>query len=148
MFEPSGLRTGYAVFAVAFQIMLVADFIARLVRPELELKWGWIVYVVGIVGGLVLTILLIARGIPTKFVIGPVLLFVWTIFGLLVDSILRIPWRSPPRLALLMPYVTLYTVTLFGFLFPLWEFGPRWGIIYTVFCVAQYALNISSHFRK
>ena len=79
MFEPSGLRTGYAVFAVAFQIMLVADFIARLVRPELELNWGWIVYVVGIVGGLVLTILLIARGIPTKFVIGPVLLLVWTI---------------------------------------------------------------------
>ena len=47
-----------------------------------------------------------------------------------------------------MPYVALYTMTLFGFLFPLWEFGTRWGIIYTVFCVAQYALNISSHFRK
>ena len=123
----------------------MGNFVVRLVRPEVELRWGWVLYAILVTAGLALAIVLMAKGAPTAFVIGPWLLFAWAAFGLIVDQVLHIEWRSPPRLAIFIPYVAGYTVTLFGFLFPMWDLGKGWGIAYTVLCVAQYALNIRSH---
>ncbi|MCU0521698.1 MAG: hypothetical protein MUF84_13530, partial [Anaerolineae bacterium] len=139
MLEPQGLRVGYAVFALALMALLTVNFTARLMGPEFEQRFGWLVYTLLVVGGLTLAIVLTVRHVPTNFVIGPWLLVAWAAFGLIVDPILKIPWRDPPRLAIFIPYVAGYTVTLFGFLFPMWDLGKGWGIAYTVLCVAQYA---------
>jgi len=139
-------KTAFAVLGFVYQILLLADFSARLWRPELELRWGWVLYTLMAVGGLVVGIGFVARGAPVNLVIAPLLLALWAGFGLVVDTWLRIPWRQPAILQVFVPYVVLYTVSLFGFLFPLWEMGWRLGLPYTVLFVVHTVLNAASHF--
>ncbi len=98
------------------------------------------------VGGLAVGIGFVARGAPVNLVIAPFVLAVWAGFGLVVDTWLRIPWRQPAILHVLIPYVVLFQVSLFGFLFPLWEMGRRLGLPFTVLFVVPTVLNASSHF--
>ena len=98
------------------------------------------------VGGLAVGIGFVARGAPVNLVIAPFVLAVWAGFGLVVDTWLRIPWRQPAILHVLIPYVVLFQVSLFGFLFPPWEMGWRLGLPFTVLFVVQTVLNASSHF--
>ena len=136
----------FAVLGYGYQVLLLADFSARLWRPELELRWGWVLYTLMAVGGLAVGIGFVARGAPVNLVIAPFLLALGAGFGLVVDTWLRIPWRQPPMLQVFIPYIVLYTVSLFGFLFPLWEMGWRLGLPYTVLFVVHTVLNASSHF--
>lgn len=98
------------------------------------------------VGGLAAGIGFFARGAPANLVIAPFVLALWVGFGLVVDTWLRIPWRQPAILHVLIPYVVLFQVSLFGFLSPLWEMGWRLGLPYTVLFVVQTVLNASWHF--
>ena len=136
----------FAVLGYGYQVLLLADFIARLWRPELELRWGWVVYTLMAVAGLAVGIGFVARGVRVKLVIAPFLLALWAGFGLVVDTWLRLPWRQAPMLLVLIPYVVLFQTSLFGFLFPLWAMGWRLGLPYTVLFVVQTVLNASSHF--
>ena len=139
-------KTAFSVLGFVYQILLLADFSARLWRPELELRWGWVLYMLIAVGGLAVGIGFVIRGAAVNLVIAPFLLAAWAGFGLVVDTWLQLPWRQPPMWPVFIPYVVLYQVSLFGFLFPLWEMGWRLGLPYTMLFVVHTVLNASSHF--
>src|SRR3972149_5160056 len=112
MIEQGALQTVYIFFAFAVQILLIADFAARVWKPALELRWGGLIYtLVGIAGSL-LGVLLVVNRQPWYLAAGPLLLAIWATLGYAVDIWRPVNWRNPPHWRIFIPYVSLYVTAL------------------------------------
>lgn len=143
----SALRVVFVAFAFGVQVLLVLNFAARNWRPQLELKYGWVIYALGIVA-LLLAVVFAVSGQPWCTVLAFLLHAAWAGFGFYVDTYRRIEWRNPLRLPVLIPYVFLFIASQFAFWIPLWYVGLNHWAAYGVFYSVNTALNWFSHRKR
>jgi hypothetical protein len=139
-----GLELWFVIFAFFFQIVLIAHFSLRRWAFRIAIRYGWIVYLLGIPAAL-LSILLLATGKAWSFWIGGFIYFIWAVYGYTVEYIQKIQWRSPIRWPIFGPYILLYLATIMFYWWPLallWK--PLW-YIYAVLFITSTVLNVSSH---
>lgn len=135
----------FVVWAFLFQILLIAHFALR--KPFFDsytVKYGWIVYALCI-PAVAISIILLRSGKSWSFWLGGFLFLVYAAFGFWVDYVAQIQFRSPLRLAIVIPYVFLYLATVMFYWWPLWPLSrPLWAA-YAVLYVIATILNIRSH---
>jgi len=136
----------FVVASFLFQIVLIVHFALRKWRFAFAMRYGPIVYAMGIPAAAAsLSILL--GGKPWWLWLSGFLYLVWGIYGYWIEYVRKIEWRSPIRWALFIPYILLYLATTMFYWFPLaliWK--PLWYIYTVLFIIATY-LNVSSHKR-
>jgi hypothetical protein len=131
-------------FAFLVQILLLLNFAARNWQPELEMRYGWLVYATGILA-LLLALLSWRSDRPLAQTAAYLIFALWAAFGYYVDIYRAIPWRSPPFWPIFIPYVLLFMAGQFAFWIPLWYLGRGYWWAYTVAYALNTALNIFSH---
>ncbi|HET7087646.1 MAG TPA: hypothetical protein VFL17_03250 [Anaerolineae bacterium] len=147
MIEQGALQTVYILFAFAVQIILIADFAARVWKSALELRWGWLIYTLVGVAGLLLGVLLVVSRQPAYLAAGPLLLAIWAAVGYTVDVWRPVNWRSPPRWRIFIPYVGLYVTALLVMWVSMWFIGLAYWIAFGAMYAVHTGLNIYSHFK-
>lgn len=134
----------FIVFGFMLQVLLLLNFTARILRPELELRWGRIIYYLGLVT-LVLGAIYIVRGAPWNLTPAFLIYTAWAAYGYYVDIHRKLEWRTPPKLSVYILYVPLYIVTLFSFWMPLLDINWWLFIIHGALLITHTVINISSH---
>jgi hypothetical protein len=134
----------FLCFGFAMQLLLIANFAARNLRPGLELRYGWVVYLMG-APALLLAVWFALRPLPWYIVAAPLLYAVWSVFGFYVDRYRGIPWRNPPNWPVLIPYLGLFILAQFAFWIPLWYVAMTAWWAYTFLYAVNTGLNIYSH---
>jgi hypothetical protein len=136
--------TGFCVFALASQAILLAYFASRRWLPELAERFGWVAYAFGALGAAA-GAWLIADGAPWQLVAGPLLYAAWAAFGAWADLLRRVEWRQPIRWSVFGPYLTLYLAAQMFLWWPLWNYWRQgWGL-YLVLFLANTVLNMAGH---
>lgn len=138
----------FAGFALTSQLVLLVNFSIRRWKPQLEIRWGGLMYAMLGVPAFFLGVLLFLARQPWLFV-GALLSFAaWAAFGYVVDVRKKISWRSPPRWSVLIPYVILYVGSLLSLWVATWYVHVGAWIAFAVLYTVSSILNISSHGRK
>jgi len=135
----------FVVWAFLFQILLIVHFAIR--KPLLESyteKYGWIIYALCI-PAVVISIVLIRGGKSWTVWLGGFLFLVYAIFGYWVDYVAQIPFRSPIRPSIAIPYVFSYLATVMFYWWPLGLLSRPLWLIYAILFVVAAILNITSH---
>jgi hypothetical protein len=146
MFSQSAQQTLFVAFAFISQALLIFNFAAYKWKPDIQKKWGWIVYAFGWLA-LPLGLFFMASGGPWYSWLACGLFGAWAIFGYVVDILRPINWRSPIRWQIFAPYLALYISAQFAFWIPLWLIWPGYWMIYAVLYTICTVLNISNHSR-
>ena len=134
----------FVIWAFAFQVILILHFAVRRLARDTALKYGWIIYALGLVAALV-SIQQILQGESWSFWVGGFLYLIWAIFGLLVEYHFKISWRSPINWAIFAPYVLLYLGTVMFYWWPLGLINRGLWYGYAVLFVIGTWLNVTSH---
>lgn len=134
----------FICFAFLVQVLLILNFAARNWRPELERKYGWTIYALGLMG-VVLGIEFLTSRLPWYVVAAPLVFSAWAAFGYAIDILFKVEWRSPIRLSIFIPYVLLFMASQFVFWIPMWYVGMGYWIAYTITYTVNTILNICSH---
>jgi D-alanyl-D-alanine carboxypeptidase len=142
--DPSPL---FVVFGFLVQVLLVVDFTARLWRPMLERRYGWLIYALGLPAAVTVAFLLL-NGAPWYEPLAFGLFTAWTAFGATVDYLRPVPWRTPPFWPVFLPYVGLFMAGLFAFWIPLWYVGIEVWAAFGILYLLHTTLNIASHRRS
>jgi hypothetical protein len=147
MINDESVVVAFAAFGIASQALLLGFFAARRWRPRAAQRFGWLAYAFAALG-LPLSGWLFLGGQSWRLYTGPLLLALWAALGASVDLWLHVPWRTPIRWGVFVPYVFLY---FFGQMFlwwPLWDMQRvLWGCFLILFA-ANTALNVGGHFRS
>jgi len=137
----------FAVTAFLFQIVLIVHFALRKWNFDLAMRYGWIVYALGVPAAAVSLILLLGSKAWSLWTSGFIYL-IWAAFGFVVEYAKRIKWRNPPRWPIFGPYVVLYLATIMFYWWPLGLVSrPLWYVYALLFAVST-ALNVTSHRRE
>ena len=137
----------FVIAAFLIQIILCIHFAMRKWHYDAAIRYGWIVYTLGIPAA-AMSIFGGVAGMSWVFCIGGFLYLVWGLFGYTVEYILHIQWRDPINWVILGPYITLYLAMLMFYWWPLaFVDKPCWYIYGFLFLLSTY-LNISSHHKK
>jgi hypothetical protein len=134
----------FVVTAFLFQIILIIHFALRKWRFNTAMRYGPIVYALGIPAALV-SLWSLLSGMSWSFWLGGFIYLIWAIFGYTVEYLRKIEWRNPIRWSTLGPYVFLYLATVMFYWFPLaliWK--PLW-YVYGILFVISTVLNVTSH---
>jgi len=134
----------FVCFAFLIQGLLILDFLARNWQPDLERKYGWIIYALGLVG-IVLGIIYLKGGAPWYMSAAPLVFAAWAAFGFAIDILFKIEWRSPILWPVFIPYVLLFMASQFAFWIPMWYVGTWYWVAYTITYTINTILNIYSH---
>jgi hypothetical protein len=144
MFSLDTFDTLFVLWAFLFQLVLIVHFALRKWRFKTAIRYGPIVYALG-VPALALSILLLLAGKPWWQGLGGFLYFAWAVFGYGVEYRKKIEWRSPIRWPIFAPYILLYLATTMFYWFPLARIAkPFWYGIAVLFA-ASTILNLTSH---
>lgn len=139
-------QVAFVVFGLASQALLVAFFAARRWWPSRADVFGRASYGFGALG-LPLALLLVAGPSPAMC-IGPLLVAVWAVLGMIVDVWRPRPWRGPPaQWTVLGPYLAIYFFAQMFMWWPLWNLARAAWVLFTVLFAANTALNIQGHRR-
>jgi len=145
MIKLDSLDKLFIVWAFLFQFALIAHFALR--KPFFESytkRFGWIIYALCI-PALILSIILLRGGKSWAFWLGGFLFLLYAAFGYWVDYMAKISFRNPLRLSVVIPYVTLYLVTVMFYWWPIGLLSRLlWGVYAVLFVIAT-VLNIRSH---
>ena len=135
----------FVVWAFLFQVVLIVHFALRKRFFEsYTTKIGWIVYALCI-PAVVISIILLRGGKSWSLWLGGFLFLLYAAFGYWVDYVVKIQWRNPLRLSIMVPYVLLYLATVMFYWWPLGILGrPLWFAFAVLFVVGTF-LNITSH---
>ena len=135
----------FVVWAFLFQVVLIVHFALRKRFFEsYTTKIGWIVYALCI-PAVVISIILLRGGKSWSSWLGGFLFLLYAAFGYWVDYVVKIQWRNPLRLSIMVPYVLLYLATVMFYWWPLGILGrPLWFAFAVLFVVGT-ILNITSH---
>jgi hypothetical protein len=107
-------------------------------------RWGWIVYALGIpFAGLAVGLLV--AGAPWWMWTGGLLYLAWAAFGYFVEYVRRIEWRSPIVWPVFVPYLVLYLATAMFYWWPLARIGWLPWLVATLLFVVATILNVTSH---
>jgi hypothetical protein len=135
------LFIGWAFF---LQIVLVIHFALRKWRFETSIRYGPLVYALGVPSAVVSMVLLIG-GKSYALWLGGFLYLFWAAFGYTVDYLRPVEWRVPFHWPVAIPYIVLYLTTIMFYWWPLGLFGRPLWLAYTVLVVVSTWLNLSSH---
>jgi hypothetical protein len=142
-----GLEILFVIWAFLFQIILIIHFALRKWRFELAMRYGPLVYALGIPAAAI-SILLLIGGKPWFLWVGGFINLVWGLYGYWVEYVRKIQWRNPPRWGVFVPYIILYLATIMFYWWPLARISkPLWAA-YTVLFVISTVLNATSHNQK
>ena len=108
------------------------------------LKFGWIVYALCIPAA-VISVILLLGGKSWSFWLGGFLFLLYAAFGYWVDYVVKVPWRNPLRVSIMLPYVFLYLATVMFYWWPLWPLSRPLWFAYAILYVIATILNITSH---
>ena len=135
----------FIAWAFFFQVVLIIHFALRKRFFEsYTMKFGWIVYALCI-PALIISIFLLRGGKSWSFWLGGFLFLFYAAFGYWVDYVLKIQWRDPLRLSIMIPYVFLYLSTVMFYWWPLALLRrPLWYIFAVLFAIGT-VLNVTSH---
>jgi len=136
--------TAFVLFGFAAQALLVGFFIAGLRHAGWQATAGALVYGAG-VGAIVLALSLAVSGEPWYLILAPVLYAAWAGLGVWIDVIRPIPWRDPPRLSVMGPYVGLLIVASLAFWVPLWWVDQRLWLAFGVLYATHTVINLATH---
>lgn len=145
MSEPDNMDRLFIAWAFFFQIVLIVHYaIRKSFFESYTLKYGWIVYALCL-PAVVISIILLRGGKNWSFWLGGFLFLLFAAFGYWIDYVMRIQWRNPLRITILIPYVFLYLSTVMFYWWPLGNLSrPLWfafGILFVIGTI----LNITSH---
>ena len=135
------LFIGWAFF---LQIALVLHFALRKWRFETSIRYGPLVYALGIPSAVVSLILLFGGKSYAFWLVG-FLCLLWAAFGYTVDYVRPVEWRVPIHWPVAIPYLSLYLATIMFYWWPLGLFGRPLWFAYAVLFIFGTWLNISSH---
>ena len=135
----------FIAWAFFFQIVLIVHYaIRKRFFESYTLKYGWIVYALCI-PAVVVSIILLRGGKNWSFWLGGFLFLLFAAFGFWIDYVMKIQWRNPLRITIMIPYVFLYLGTAMFYWWPLGNLSrPLWfafGILFVIGTI----LNITSH---
>ncbi len=133
--------------AFLFQVVLIIHFALRKWKFDIALRYGPIVYALGIPAA-ILSLLLVLVGKPWFLWMSGFLYLIWGIFGYVVEYIRHIQWRNPIQWIVLIPYIAVYLATIMFYWFPLALFFKLLWYIYAVLFLASTVLNVTSHKTK
>jgi len=144
MYNLDDLEILFVVWAFLFQAVLIAHYSLRKWAFHIVLKYGGIVYALGVPAAMV-SILLLLGGKTWSLWLGGLIHLIWSIFGYTVEYVRGIKWRSPIRWPIFAPYVFLYLATIMFYWWPLGLLSrPLWYAYAALFIVST-ILNITSH---
>jgi hypothetical protein len=144
MFETDNLVTLYVVWAFLFQVILVIYFSLRKWHFDLAIRYGPIVYALGILAALASTLILLG-GKSWFLWIGGYLYLTWGIYGYWIEYVRNIEWRNPIHWPVFGPYIILYLSTILFYWWPLaLIYKPLW-YIYAILFMTSTILNLTSH---
>jgi len=147
MFGKDLLGTLFVISAFLFQVILIIHFALRKWRFALAMRYGWIVYLLGIPAA-ALSLFILLAGKSWYLWLSGFIYLVWAIYGYSVEYVRGIQWRSPVNWSVLGPYLILYLATVMFYWWPLaLIYKPLW-YIYAVLFVTSTILNVTSHQRK
>ncbi len=130
--------------SVTIQIALVLFFAMRKWAFAMAMQTGWVVYALAIPAVVVSIVLLKERKAWYLWMAG-FLFALWSVFGIVVDIVIPVAWRSPILLSIFIPYVLLYTVSQMFYWWPLLRLHrPSWFIWGALYGVSTF-LNVTSH---
>ncbi len=134
----------FIIWAFLFQVILIIHFALRKWRFNIAMRYGPIIYALGI-PAVVLSIYLLLGGKPWYLWISGFIYLVWGIFGYWAEYVQKIQWRNPVRWAILIPYISLYLGTIMFYWWPLIRISRPLWVAYAVLFVICTILNATSH---
>ena len=137
-------RLLFVVCAFLFQIILIVHFSLRKWRFPLAIRYGSLVYALGLPAAAASGLLLHA-GAPWSLWLGGFLYLAWAIFGFTVEYVAKIEWRSPIRWSIFAPYIFLYLSTIMFYWFPLALVWKTLWYGYALLFILSTILNLASH---
>ena len=146
MFGLKNLELLYVITAILFQIVLIVHFAIRKWRFETAIRYGTIVYGLGIPAFIVSVILLLGN-LNWEFWLGGFIYLVWAIFGYYVEYVKKIEWRSPIRLNIFIPYIIIYLATVMFYWWPLANINKSLWYVAAILFIISTVLNAISHNR-
>ncbi len=134
----------FVLTGFGLQIALCAFFALRKWWFASAMRWGWIIYALGI-PAIAVGVILLLQNKPWYLWAGGFIFAGWAIFGYVVDIASPVAWRNPIYPRVFIPYILLF---LGSQMFYWWPIGilrrPLWFIYAGLFVIST-ALNISSH---
>lgn len=144
MFNTSSLELLYAITAILFQIVLIIHFAFRKWRFASAIRYGPIVYALGI-PTFIVSIILLLNNMNWGFWLGGFIYLVWAVFGYYIEYVNKIEWRSPIQLNIFIPYIILYLATVMFYWWPLANINKSLWYVAALLFVISTALNVTSH---
>ncbi|MBC7248995.1 MAG: hypothetical protein H5T62_01795 [Anaerolineae bacterium] len=137
-------ETAFAVSALLFQVVLIIHFALRTWRFATALRYGPIVYALGVPAAGV-SILLLLAGKPWSLWLSGFLYLIWAFYGYVVEYVKKIEWRNPVRWSVFGPYVFLYLATVMFYWWPLALVQKPLWYVYAALFIISTVLNAVSH---
>ena len=126
------------------QVVLVIYFALRKCHVAGAMQVGWLVYGLAI-PAVALSVMLLKARKPWYLWTAGFLFAVWAAFGVVVDIIHPVAWRSPMLPSIFMPYVLLYTASQMFYWWPLLRVHRvSWCIFAALYSLSTF-LNVTSH---
>jgi len=140
----SPLQVLFVATAFLFQVILIAHFTLRKWRFDFAIRYGWIVYALGLPAAAV-SVFLLAGHAAWSLWLGGFLYLIWAAYGFTVEYVRKITWRGPIRWPIFGPYMLLYLATIMFYWFPLALIDKPLWYGYAVLFVVSTWLNVTSH---
>ena len=138
------LEVFFFIWTFLFQVILIIHFSLRKWRFNVAIRYGPIVYALGILAA-VISIIMLMGGMTWSYWMGGFIYFAWGIYGYWIEYVRKIEWRNPIRWSIFGPYITLYLATVMFYWWPLAIiYKPLW-YIYAVLYIISTFLNVYSH---
>ena len=134
----------FVITALVIQTVLVVFFALRKWNFPLAMTVGWGVYALA-VPAVAVSVILIRAHKPWFLSIAGLLFALWASFGVLVDNVFRVQWRSPILWSVFLPYLLLYVGSMMFYWWPLVRIHRLSWFIYTLLYALSTLLNVTSH---
>ena len=144
MYGLDNLEILFVVSAFLFQFVLIIHFALRKWHFDLAIRYGWIVYALGVPAGAV-SLLLLLGGKTWSLWLGGFIYLMWAMLGYTVEYAKGIQWRDPIRWTIFVPYILLYLATVMFYWWPLGLISRPLWYVYAMLFIISTILNIASH---
>lgn len=144
MFGSNTLETLFVVSAFLFQMILIIHFALRKWHFDLAMRYGPIVYALGIPAAAVSTLIMLG-GKSWFLWVGGFLYLSWGMYSYWIEYVRKIEWRNPIHWPVFGPYIFLYLSTVMFYWWPLALISKPLWYIYAILFITSTILNITSH---
>ncbi len=129
------------VVAITSNVLTILVFASRPRHPARAKAFG-LGFIALAVPAAVIIVTFVEEGRPWGYFIPPALFITFVILVLLLDYILRIEFRSPPRYNIMGPFLLLYYIAQMGMWGLTWDLGLAiWGFTGATY-FAQVAVGV------